>query len=348
MPPAFVEPAAPSRRAGSCLPRYTSRPVPPAMLRSPGRQRFRYELPAHPRHRRIRTVPAGDHHCGWIEILPPLPPARRLTLGHEGGLRGDRRRVHGPRLRAAAGGEAAGVADRGGGCVSGGRRGLGAELGVRGGPRSLHRPSGAGDEPAVSGSLPVRHRSAPLGGPDAGDRLRLGRDGVDPWRRRGRGGGGAAQSAGLAGEPGRAFRMAGREGARADHRLGALPGRHPASRERAGAGGGLGAGARGVPARQRRAVRGVTGARDRARRPLPGGDGRRVRSRRTGCSSPPTAAPRRSGSCAGGSSRSSPSAASPGLSPLPSRRRWAASGSGGCSPRTRWARPCGGPAISAS
>jgi glycine/D-amino acid oxidase-like deaminating enzyme len=52
------------------------------MLRSPGRQRFRYELPFHPRHRRVRTVPAGDRHCGWIESLPPLPPARRLT-SHE-------------------------------------------------------------------------------------------------------------------------------------------------------------------------------------------------------------------------------------------------------------------------
>ena len=54
----------------------------PTMLRSPGRQRFRYELPLHPRHRRVRTVPAGDRHCGWIETLPPLPPARRLT-SHE-------------------------------------------------------------------------------------------------------------------------------------------------------------------------------------------------------------------------------------------------------------------------
>jgi glycine/D-amino acid oxidase-like deaminating enzyme len=43
------------------------------------RQRFRYELPLNARHRRVRTVPAGDRHCGWIEILPPPPPPRRLT-----------------------------------------------------------------------------------------------------------------------------------------------------------------------------------------------------------------------------------------------------------------------------
>jgi glycine/D-amino acid oxidase-like deaminating enzyme len=49
------------------------------MLRSPGRQRFRYELPLNARHRRVRTAPAGDRHCGWIEILPPPPPPRRLT-----------------------------------------------------------------------------------------------------------------------------------------------------------------------------------------------------------------------------------------------------------------------------
>jgi glycine/D-amino acid oxidase-like deaminating enzyme len=49
------------------------------MLRSPGRHRFRYELPLRARHRRVRTVPAGDRHCGWIETLPPAPPPRRLT-----------------------------------------------------------------------------------------------------------------------------------------------------------------------------------------------------------------------------------------------------------------------------
>ncbi len=49
------------------------------MLRSPGRHRFRYELPLRPHHRRVRTVPAGDHHCGWIETLPPPSPPRRLT-----------------------------------------------------------------------------------------------------------------------------------------------------------------------------------------------------------------------------------------------------------------------------
>jgi glycine/D-amino acid oxidase-like deaminating enzyme len=49
------------------------------MLRSPGRQRFRYELPFRARHRKVRTVPVGDGHCGWIEILPSLPPPRRLT-----------------------------------------------------------------------------------------------------------------------------------------------------------------------------------------------------------------------------------------------------------------------------
>jgi glycine/D-amino acid oxidase-like deaminating enzyme len=27
----------------------------------------------------VRTVPAGDRHCGWIEVLPPPPPPRRLT-----------------------------------------------------------------------------------------------------------------------------------------------------------------------------------------------------------------------------------------------------------------------------
>jgi glycine/D-amino acid oxidase-like deaminating enzyme len=27
----------------------------------------------------VRTVPVGDRHCGWIETLPPPPPARRLT-----------------------------------------------------------------------------------------------------------------------------------------------------------------------------------------------------------------------------------------------------------------------------
>jgi glycine/D-amino acid oxidase-like deaminating enzyme len=27
----------------------------------------------------VRTVPAGDRHCGWIEVLPPPPPPHRLT-----------------------------------------------------------------------------------------------------------------------------------------------------------------------------------------------------------------------------------------------------------------------------
>ena len=40
---------------------------------------FRYELPANPRHRLVRHVPADDGACGWIETLPPPPPPRRLT-----------------------------------------------------------------------------------------------------------------------------------------------------------------------------------------------------------------------------------------------------------------------------
>jgi glycine/D-amino acid oxidase-like deaminating enzyme len=49
------------------------------MLRSPDRQRFRYELPLRAGHRRIRNLPSGDRHCGWMEILPPPPPPRRLA-----------------------------------------------------------------------------------------------------------------------------------------------------------------------------------------------------------------------------------------------------------------------------
>jgi glycine/D-amino acid oxidase-like deaminating enzyme len=45
----------------------------------PQRQRFRYELPASPRRRTIRTLPQDDGDCGWIRTLPPPPPARRLT-----------------------------------------------------------------------------------------------------------------------------------------------------------------------------------------------------------------------------------------------------------------------------
>ncbi|HEX6901438.1 MAG TPA: FAD-binding oxidoreductase [Thermoanaerobaculia bacterium] len=40
---------------------------------------FRYELPARSRHRRVRHVPADDGACGWIEVLPPPPPSRRLV-----------------------------------------------------------------------------------------------------------------------------------------------------------------------------------------------------------------------------------------------------------------------------
>ncbi|HEV2845866.1 MAG TPA: FAD-dependent oxidoreductase, partial [Thermoanaerobaculia bacterium] len=40
---------------------------------------FRYELPANPRHRLVRHIPADDGACGWVETLPPPPPLRRLT-----------------------------------------------------------------------------------------------------------------------------------------------------------------------------------------------------------------------------------------------------------------------------
>ncbi|MFP5286590.1 MAG: NAD(P)/FAD-dependent oxidoreductase [Thermoanaerobaculia bacterium] len=49
------------------------------MRPKPQSQRFRYELPASPRRRTIRTLPQDDGDCGWIRTLPPPPPARRLT-----------------------------------------------------------------------------------------------------------------------------------------------------------------------------------------------------------------------------------------------------------------------------
>lgn len=49
------------------------------MTRSSRPSKYRYELPWRARHRRVRHLPSADRDCGWIETLPPPPPARRLT-----------------------------------------------------------------------------------------------------------------------------------------------------------------------------------------------------------------------------------------------------------------------------
>ena len=174
----------------------------------PTRQRFRYELPLNARHRRVRTVPAGDRHCGWIALsLPRLPPA--AWPGAESRLRGGGRRVHRPRRGPATRRAAPVVAHRRGRRPARRLRRLGPQLRLRGRPRPLHRPHGLRGQPTLRRPLPAGDRPAARGRPRSRHRLRLGR--VRLAARRGRRGGGPrpARPARLARPAGRALQLAG-------------------------------------------------------------------------------------------------------------------------------------------
>ena len=305
-----------------------------------------------------RPSPAGAHGAGGGSPLrldrdpaspAAAPPADR---DRESRLRGDRRRVHRPRLRPPARRAAAGLADRRARRPPRRRRGLGAQLGVRGRPRPLRRPHGAGGQPDLPRPLPLRHRAvcARRSRRTASSATGTSRDGSTPP---------PARRA-----PPRCPTCAPGWIPWASPMSGWTPPASPASpapRTTAPASGSPAAcwcrrppwrAASPAPcppmsscSRSRRCGRSTAAI---AARPLPAGDGRRRRRGR-----PPVPGRQR---LHAGARLPAPAGLpavhlrqpDPSARPPRSRRRWAASGNGGCSPRTRWARRCAAPATSAS